>query len=466
MKSKYNVIIVGSGFSGIVTANKFSGKGLSVLMIDENFHIGGQLLRFISGELGFNKSYKPDYVKRAGTRFLNGIKNKDIEILNNSTVIGIYDKNEILVEIEKESVKSFNFEVIIFATGARERFLPFKGWTLPGIFSTGMSQVLMKSSGVLPAKKVVIAGSGLFLFSAAYEFLKNGAKVISFHESTPMMQKLKLFPSLIHYLSKMSEGMRYMSKIILSGVPIHFNSGIIEARGNNCLEELVIGKLDKNGKQINGKEKIVKTDSLAIGYGFTPNIELPYLAGCKIIYSRSLGGWIADVNNNMETSKENFYCAGETTGIGGALKSINEGEITSLSVLNKFGLVKDEIFQKKLKILTGERKNHLRFAHFFNTLYGIREEEILNIPDETIVCRCEDVTMKEIKSSIDKGFITPSALKTSSRAGMGNCQGRTCGPVIYDLLNILNKLKNRENEPFTNRPPLKLVKIDSLVNIK
>ncbi|MEN8153023.1 MAG: NAD(P)/FAD-dependent oxidoreductase [Acidobacteriota bacterium] len=466
MNKKYNVIIVGSGFSGIVAANQFSGKGLSVLMIDENIHVGGQLLRSIPGELGSNKSYKPDYIKKAGIRFIKGIENKDINILNNSSVIGIYDKNEILVEIEKKEVKSFNFEAIIFATGARERFLPFKGWTLPGIFSTGMSQVLMKSSGILPAKNIVVAGSGLFLFSAAYEILKNGGNVLSIHESTPMLEKIKLFPSLIHYFSKISEGMRYLSKIILSGVPLHHRSGIIEARGGKYLEELVLGKKDKKGKFITGKEKIVKTEALAVGSGFTPNIELPYLAGCNISYSRSLGGWVVDVNDNMETSKKSLYCAGEPTGIGGALKSINEGETASFSILNKFGLISNEEYNKKLRNLYRERKNHLQFSHFFNTLYGIREEEILNIQDETVICRCEDVTMEEIRNSIDDGFTTPSALKTSIRAGMGNCQGRTCGPIIYDLLNSLNKADSSETEPFTNRPPLKPVKIDSLTNIK
>ncbi|MCK4889744.1 MAG: FAD-dependent oxidoreductase, partial [Candidatus Aminicenantes bacterium] len=253
---KYDIIIIGSGFAGIASANILAGKGLSILMIDENFHVGGQLLRKIPQELGINKKYKPDYVKKIGNAFVNNLKRDDIEILNNTSVIGIYDNNEILIEIEKKRVASIHYEVILFTTGARERYLPFKGWTIPGVFSAGMSQVLMKSSGVLPSRDVVVGGSGLFLFSAAYEFLNNGAKVRSVLESTGIADKVKMLPVLLHNFSKIMEGARYLGKIGSSGVPIRFNTRIIEARGNGSLEEIVIGKTDRNGKLITGKEKI------------------------------------------------------------------------------------------------------------------------------------------------------------------------------------------------------------------
>ncbi|MCK5221213.1 MAG: FAD-dependent oxidoreductase, partial [Candidatus Aminicenantes bacterium] len=429
---KYNIVIIGSGFSGISAANQLSGKGLSILVIDENFHIGGQLLRNIPDKLGVNKKYKPDHVKKIGNRFVDNLRRNDIEILNNTSVIGIYDNNEILVEIEKKNVGSIYYDVILFATGARERYLPFKGWTLPGVFSAGMSQVLMKSSGVLPSRDVVVGGSGLFLFSAAYEFLKNGAKVRSVIESTGISGKMKMLPVLLHNFSKITEGVRYLGKIGLSGVPVRLNTKIVEARGNGHLEEIVFGKCDRDGKIITGKEKIVKTGGFAYSYGFVPNIELPNLAGCEILFNKDLGGWVVKVNENMETSVPGIFCAGEVTGVGGALKSVNEGEIASISILNRFE--KGDLLLNKKRKLDKERKHHLDFAKYFNSLYGIREEEISGIPDETIICRCEDVSMGDIRAAVSDGFISPGTLKTSVRAGMGNCQGRTCGPVIYDLL--------------------------------
>ena len=463
LKSRnYNVVIVGSGFSGIAAANMLAGHGLSILIIDENFHIGGQLLRTIPDKLGSNRKYKPDYVKRIGNRFIESLKNKDVEIMNQATVIGIYDNKELLIEIGNERVESVKFELILFSTGARERYLPFKGWTLPGVFSAGMSQVLMKSSGVLPARDVVVGGSGLFLFSAAYEFLKNGAKVHSITESTGITGKMAILPPLLHNLSKVAEGMRYLTKIAFAGVPVQFNRRIIEARGNGSLEAVVVGKTDRNGKIIEGKERIITTSGLAYSYGFVPNVELPNLGGCKLIYERKLGGWITEVNEHMESSSAGMYCAGEVTGVGGALKSVNEGETASISILQKFGKG-DRFSRRKLKLI-GERKHHLAFAECFNTLYGIRAKEIQDIPGDTILCRCEDVKMGDIREAVSNGFISPGALKTSVRAGMGNCQGRTCGPVIYDILAAASGEEGRNFTPFSNRPPLKPVKINSLIN--
>ena len=463
MKNKnYNVVIIGSGFSGIAAANQLAGNGLSILMIDENFHIGGQLLRKIPEKLGTNKKYKPDYVKKIGNRFIDNIKNGDIEIVNNSSVIGVYNNNELLIEKDKNSVNSVNFEVILFAPGARERYLPFKGWTLPGVFSAGMSQVLMKSSGVLPSRDVVVGGSGLFLFSAAYEFLKNGAKVHSVIESTGISGKIKMLPVLLHNLSKVSEGARYVGKIWTSFVPIRFNRRIVEARGNGSLQEIVVGKTDRNGKIITGKEKIIKTGGFAYSYGFVPNVELPVLAGCGVRYDKNMGGWIAEVNENMETSVNGVFCAGEVTGVGGALKSVNEGETASISILEHFDKA-DDLKKRKVKLIK-EREHHLDFAKYFNSLYGIREQELKEIPDETIICRCEDVKMGDIREAVDTGFVSPGALKTAVRAGMGNCQGRTCGPVIYDILASLTGIEGKNFSLFSKRPPLKPVKINSLIN--
>jgi len=459
---KYNVVIIGSGFSGITAANLLSGKGLSILMIDENFHVGGQLLRTIPETLGKNSKFKPDYVKKIGFRFIGNLKGGDIEILNNSVVIGIYDNHELLVEVEKQGMRSIHFESILFSPGARERYLPFKGWTLPGVFSAGMAQVLMKSSGVLPSKDVVVGGSGLFLFSAAYEFLKYGARVHSVLESTGVSGKIKMIPSLIHHMSKIGEGFRYVGKIWTSFVPIRFRHKVVEARGNGSLLEIVVGKTDRRGKLISGKEKIIQTNGFAASYGFVPNVELPVLAGCDVEYDRSLGGWIARVNENMETTVDSVFCAGEVTGVGGALKSINEGEIAAISILERFGQA-DPLKKRKSKRLR-EQKHHLEFARHFNSLYGIRDEDIEEIPDETIICRCEDVRMGDIREAVNSGFVSPGALKTSVRAGMGNCQGRTCGPVIYDVLSAVTGISGKNFSIFSKRPPLKPVKISSLIN--
>jgi len=227
-----------------------------------------------------------------------------------------------------------------------------------------------------------------------------------------------------------------------------------------------VGKTDAEGKLIAGSEKIYKTGALAVGYGFVPNIEGPQLAGCELGYSAPKGGWIVKVDNSLETSKENVLAAGEITGVGGALKSINEGKIAAAAILKKFDKLNETEYQRQLTKLTKERQHHMKFVHYFNSLYQIPGPAILDIPDETVVCRCEDITMADIKKGIASGYNNPQALKGGMRVSMGNCQGRTCGPVVYDILTLLTEQSPGVMGPFKARPPLKPISINALANFK
>jgi NAD(P)H-nitrite reductase large subunit len=104
----------------------------------------------------------------------------------------------------------------------------------------------------------------------------------------------------------------------------------------------------------------------------------------------------------------------------------------------------------------------LNFAHYFNSLYQIPLQAIKDIPDDTTICRCEDITMAEIKDGIAAGYDNPKALKSGMRVSMGNCQGRTCGPVIYDIVSAITRQSPEDAGIFNVRPPLKPVSIEAL----
>ncbi|MFP4458763.1 MAG: (2Fe-2S)-binding protein [Candidatus Zixiibacteriota bacterium] len=79
-----------------------------------------------------------------------------------------------------------------------------------------------------------------------------------------------------------------------------------------------------------------------------------------------------------------------------------------------------------------------------------------------IVCRCEDITKKEIEDAIAEGFTDFEELKRYLRAGMGPCQGRTCGPMIRSMLaKAQNKSIEDVNIP-THRPPKSLLKFETI----
>ncbi len=462
--NKYDVVIVGSGLSGIVAANRLADYNLKVLLLDENIHIGGQILRRIPDNLGVATACEPSKVRRIGFRFIESVKKNKVKIMNRTKVLGIQPERELLIEEDKGRTHTITADTILFATGARERFLPFKGWTLPGILSTGAVQILMKSSGVLPAKEIVIAGSGPFLCAVAYEFTRNNGTVVSILEQTMLMDKMPLIGQLLYQFPKYTEGFKYLAKLLISGVPLKYGTQLIEARGDTCLTEVVAARVDRSGRMREGTEKAFKTRALAVGHGFAPNIELPQLAGCQLDYGQDKGGWVVWVNDDLETSIERIYAAGEITGIGGALKSVTEGNLSAVSILHNLGKIGEDEYISHFRRLSRERRHHLAFGKCLNTLYKIPRGAIRSIPDETVICRCEGVRMGDIQKAIANGYDTPGALKRILRVGMGTCQGRICGPVIYDILSAYRGIPAHEIPPFSVRVPVKAVSCGSLIS--
>ena len=117
-----------------------------------------------------------------------------------------------------------------------------------------------------------------------------------------------------------------------------------------------------------------------------------------------------------------------------------------------------------MRKLLAARRRHLRFGKYFNLLYRIPAGDYLAIPDQTLVCRCEDVTMGELRKAVANGYDTPATLKIALRTAMGDCQGRTCGPIVYDILAALTGRSQVEMTPLVVRPPVKPVSIDSLAS--
>ena len=464
-KRRVQTAVIGSGLSGIVAAGRLAARGIDVLVMDENFHVGGQILRTIPENLGIRRDDRLDSIGRIGTRFIESLKQRKLRVLNRTRVLGIYPGPELLVEENETGVFIVSADTVLLAPGARERFLPFKGWTLPGVLGTGAVQVLIKSSGVLPADQLLIGGSGLFLLAVAFEVLRGRGKVLAILDQKPFLEKTALLGQLLSHPSKLAGGARFLFRIYGSGVPVHYRTRIVEARGHGALEEVVVARVDANGNPVSGRERILRTQALAVGYGFVPNIELADLAGCELEYDDGKGGWVVKVGESLETSRRNVFAAGEITGIAGALKSVNEGEIAALSIRQRLEKIGETEFTAKLQRLNRQRAGHLRFGERFNSLSRIPAQALQSIPDETIVCRCEDVTIGDIKKAIADGYDTPESLKLTVRAAMGDCQGRTCSPVIYDLLALVTRKSPEAFKPFSVRPPIKPVSIGTLANL-
>jgi NADPH-dependent 2,4-dienoyl-CoA reductase/sulfur reductase-like enzyme len=456
-RKKCDIAIVGSGFSGLVAANILADRGLRIVLLDENMHMGGQLLRSLPWE---GDPSEPDRLRRFGFELIGRVKRKSVEILDRTKVLDIVEQQHLLVEKEESGIVVVEPRMLLLATGARERFLPFKGWTLPGVISTGAAQILMKSSGVLPSKEMLIAGMGPLLLAVAGEFLRHGGTPLSILDMGRARDKFLMLTRAIHQHSKVTEGVLDLARIFLARVPLYLRTAVVEARGGAELGAVVAAKIGKDGSILQGTERIYRTESLAVGYGFTPNIELAQLAGCTIEHDRARGGWVVRVGDDLETSVDRVFAAGEITGIAGALKSVCEGELAAYGMLLKMGR---EVDSKRMTRLSRQRVHHLRFGKYFNALHRFPSRAILSIPDEVTICRCEDVGMGDVRRAIMEGYDTPAALKRALRIGMGNCQGRTCAPLVYDILSALTKKPEKFIPILSVRSPVKSVAMRSFL---
>lgn len=483
MKPGYHVVIVGSGVAGLAATDTLAGHGLNILVIDENPYSGGQMLRqvcrFNNGFWRFTPGLLGSRGSTLARKVVQNLKPADlpkgVDTIHQAQVLGVFHDQRVpdhrlLVHLpggnspsdpDHGRVLEIKAEHLIFATGARERYLPFKGWTLPGVISLGAAQILMKSSGILPARHTLIAGTSPLQMVLAKEILQNRGHVTALLDENHLTRKLGLLPLLGSQWDRAGEGALQMLGLILGRVKFRQGVRVMEARGKHGVQTVVAAKLDPAGTVLSETKRTYSAQALAVGYGFSPNIELPVQAGCSLKYHKDSGGWIIRVDETLETSVKSVYAAGEITGIAGAGKSFIEGTLAAISIKDKLSINSKHPESRQNLIL--RQKEQRGYAKFLNRLCEVAPSAYEAIPDDTLICRCEEISMGEIKNRVRQGFQTAGSLKKATRCGMGRCQGRICQPVIFDILLALTGKSPEQTGRITSRSPVKNVSIKAFL---
>jgi NADPH-dependent 2,4-dienoyl-CoA reductase/sulfur reductase-like enzyme len=390
-----------------------SNRNLKVTVVDGNAKLGGQIWR---AEQGKTKSTDAQ-------KLIDAIETGRVDVINNAQIFDVAGENTLAAETPKARLE-LEYKKLILATGARERFLPFPGWTLPGVFGAGGLQALVKGGLNIADKRVVIAGSGPLLLAVADYLKSKGAKVLLIAEQTSAAKLRRFARSLWRSPEKMVQAAALRAKLV--GIPYHTDCWVT-ASAKTQSESLSIS-LSRYGK-----ERAVGCDYLACGFHLVPNIELASLLNCRIE-----NGFVS-VDEMQSTSQPNICCAGEATGIGGIEASIVEGKIAG------HGAAGNEDAARRL---FSERDKTKQFAERLTKAFELRDELRSIASDETFVCRCEDVTLRRLA-----GLSNWREAKLQTRCGMGACQGRVCGPVTEFLFGW---------QTGSVRPPIFPVKLGNL----
>jgi D-hydroxyproline dehydrogenase subunit alpha len=431
----HNVVIIGAGPAGLSASLAAAAAGAPVLLIDSNPRLGGQYWRMSADD--FQDQHNQHFDLDTGLLLINAVKaRKEIEVWSGSQIWSATNKDgkNTLRLIYQGKERIVNTENLILCTGAYDRTLPFPGWDIPGVMTPGGVQSLLKGHGVLAGKRVVVAGSGPFLLPVAAGVVKAGGSVVALLEANKSRRWLTSFSVLLENISKIKEAFYYIKTISEAKVRARFGQAVIAAHAasNGELESVDIAKIDRNFRI--KKVQNIKCDVAAIGWGFTADTSLAGSLGCNQLVAKD-DGVVVWVDGEQQTSIPGVFAAGEITGIGGSDLSMAEGVIAGISAAKFVGC--------NVEVLKAHRKRRAKRQRFANALiraYPIKPGWKSWLRDETIICRCEEVCLSDLKHSINELGATDSrTAKLLTRCGMGLCQGRICGRFVVDLVaNELN----------------------------
>ncbi len=387
-----DVVVIGGGPAGIAAGVRAAEGGRSVIVLDESPRLGGQIWRHR------DRASLPVVAQRWLARF----DASAVVAPPGSSVVDVQPAGDaFVVTAEQEGIATrTRAAAIVLATGARERFLPFPGWTLPGVVGIGGAQALLKAGTSFAGKRVVIAGSGPLLLPVAASLRAHGANVVLVAEQAPALAVMGFGVGLLTRPSTMLQAARYRAGF--AGTPYRFGQWPVEAHGDARLSAVIMST-----------GKAIACDVLATAFGLVPNSELARLIGCAL----SAEG--VSVDDAQQTTVPGVYCAGETTGIGGVDLAIVEGEIAGLCASGR---------ADEARTLQARRAGLRTMAGAMERAFAPRAELRRLVTATTIVCRCEDV----VAGAIDPSWTARQA-KLYTRAGMGPCQGRVCGAALEFL---------------------------------
>jgi NADPH-dependent 2,4-dienoyl-CoA reductase/sulfur reductase-like enzyme len=403
---KAEVVVVGAGPAGIAAACRAVESGAGVLLLDENPRAGGQIWR------GTSRGRGPAVARR----WLARLAESSAQLLDTTAVVDALGDGVLLTERRGEALVIESKRLVI-ASGARELFLPFPGWTLPNVLGVGGGQALLKSGTSFRNRTIVIAGSGPLLLPVAASLAGTGARLSLVAEQAPPHRVHRFAFSCWRYPGKLIEAARYRAAFLSTA----YRTGVwaVAARGEDRVEEVVL---------TDGRRRWTEPcDYLLSSYGLVPNLELPRLLGCADESDR------VTVDDFQLTTVKDVYCAGEPTGIGGLELALVEGEIAGLAAPGR---------QREAAALAGRRLRLERFAAALTEAFAPRQELANRVEADTTICRCEDVVWRQLDPA---GSFRQAKLAT--RVGMGPCQGRVCGPALALL---------RGWESDRVRPPLRV----------
>ncbi len=481
-----DIAVIGGGPAGFSAAAIAAEGGASVLLVDNAPTLGGHFYKSLPDS--FNGKYTAIdrvNIQEFQTR-ANRLESSQAEIIDQAEVWGIFQESKkcsqddvlaaksvenhpfsIYAQHPKDQNISIHAKLIILAPGVYDRPLPFPGWELPGVMTPGAVQMMLKKQGLLPGKRILVCGTGPLQMVVAASLVEEGAEVVSLLDTSGIFDGMSYLPGALGGLpSRLREALHSARILASKRVPILFQHAVFRALGNTekGVDGAIIGKINANGNPIPGTEKKIAVDSICCAYGFIPSIALTLHLDCEHFFDPNLCANVPWHNERMQTSLPGVMIAGDITGVGGKPLADLQGTLAGISALEELNLLTDEEAKQRRNKLAGAVRREVRFSRWLWHRYRIRKGLLDLTDDDTLICRCENVKMGDIRRSLEEGARDLYGVKLRTRMGMGSCQGRYC------MMNAAMLISNHTGYPVDElgiqsvRPPISPIKLKHIAN--
>ena len=449
------IIVIGAGPAGLGTVRSLADAGMKVVLLDQQQTPGGQLFRGLAPSLSPEKRRVLGEEYSAGISRLGVTAHPCVDYRPGSTVWRI-DEDTTVTYTRDGLAASVTGQAVVIATGALERPMPIPGWTQPGVLTAGAAQIMLKAHGVV-ASRAVLAGSGPLLYLLAVQMIRAGTKPLALVETQTFsdhVSALRHLPRALRGLKTLGHGVTLLRDIRRAGVKRYTGAkGLcVERNGSNTLT------FEARGQSVS-----LNCDHVLLHQGVIPDTQLTRSLGLDHHWHEGQRCFVPTVDQAGHTSLPHVYVVGDGAGIGGGEAAFLRGALLGIDITRRSGVSVETVgpCEKTLRQAL-DRQQSVR--PFIDALYPASDATAL-LTNETVVCRCEEVTAGAIRHCAASGCIGPNQTKAFSRCGMGPCQGRYCGLTVTRLLADYHGLEPDSVGSYRIRSPIKPITLGELSSL-